>query len=154
LAIDFGIKTDIKWPNDVLASHRKICGILIESAIEGEEVQFIVLGIGLNLNQEAFDGELANAATSIFLETGRRVGVDEVARPLFERLERWYRVALDRVDPVLFRWEQLSSYAYGRAVRVDGPNGVVEGVTEGLAPSGALKLRLASGEKREIVAGE
>jgi len=154
LAIDFGITTDIKWPNDVLASHRKICGILLESAIEGAELQFVVLGIGLNLNQHGFEGGLAEVATSMLLESGQRVAVDDVTGPLFQRLERWYRAALAQTDKVFSRWEQLSSYARGRAVRIDGPNGVVEGVTDGLAPSGALKLRLASGETREIVAGE
>src|SRR5262249_1119547 len=68
---------DIKWPNDVLIAERKICGILVEGASSGANQSRIVVGIGVNLNQQDFPPELAESATSLALHLGHTVAVDE-----------------------------------------------------------------------------
>jgi BirA family biotin operon repressor/biotin-[acetyl-CoA-carboxylase] ligase len=150
----FDLPADIKWPNDVLTSGRKICGILVESAIERDQVQYAVMGIGVNVAQASFPIEIADSATSLLIETGRKIAPEEFAEPLLERLERWYSTSTDRRDQVILRWEQLSSYARGRAVRVESSGDSIEGVTRGLLPTGALIVELSNGEIREIVSGE
>ncbi|MFP5264274.1 MAG: biotin--[acetyl-CoA-carboxylase] ligase [Blastocatellia bacterium] len=154
LSIDFGVPADIKWPNDVQASGRKICGILAESSIEGARLQYAVMGIGVNISQREFPDELKPVATSLFLETGRPIARDDFLYPLLDRLDQWYRTAINCPAGVITRWEELSTYARGCPVRVESAGDIIEGVTEGLSAAGAIKVRLRNGEVREIVSGE
>jgi BirA family transcriptional regulator, biotin operon repressor / biotin---[acetyl-CoA-carboxylase] ligase len=154
LMLDFDVPADIKWPNDVLTSSRKICGILVESAIENDRLQYAVMGMGVNVAERSFPGELAGSATSLFLETGNAFSPEDLVEPLLARLERWYAVATSKPGEVIARWEELSSYARGCAVRIESAEGPINGITCGLASSGALILELPDGEKREILSGE
>ena len=154
LTLDFEVSADIKWPNDVLASGRKICGILVESAIQNNQLQYAVMGIGVNIAQRSFPGDLGISATSLLLETGRLIEPEDFAQPMIERLEQWYTTVIDHPEKVVDRWEELSSYARGRRVGVVLPEGSIEGITRGLTSRGALILETANGETREVVAGE
>ncbi|HYP29255.1 MAG TPA: biotin--[acetyl-CoA-carboxylase] ligase [Blastocatellia bacterium] len=154
LAEDFGARADIKWPNDVLVGGRKICGILVESAIEGDFVQYAILGIGVNLRQTGFPEEIRSTATSLLIETGKSVPPDEVLEPLFERLDLRYRQSLEDPGAVVRRWEELSSCARGCRVRVTSFDSIIEGTTRGLSEGGGLLIEVSDGETREIVSGE
>jgi BirA family biotin operon repressor/biotin-[acetyl-CoA-carboxylase] ligase len=154
LAFDFDLAVDIKWPNDVMAGGRKISGILVETAVEGERLLYAVLGIGVNLNQQDFPGELEQTATSIFIERGGRVEPEEFLPPLTGRLEHWYRAATADARAVIDRWQRLSTYARDCPVRVRVTEGELDAVTRGLTASGALIIELAGGERREIASGE
>ena len=154
LSVDYAVAVDIKWPNDIHARGRKICGILIESAIEKSKLAYAVLGVGINLCQRQFPAELQDTATSLLVESGRRVTPDEFAAPLLARLEAWYRIALQQPATVIAEWQARSSYADGCAVRVENGDSRIEGVTRGLASSGALIIETADGGRREVVAGE
>lgn len=154
LKLGFQVPADIKWPNDVMASNRKICGILVESAIEGERLQYAVIGIGVNIAQQSFPDEINRVATSLRIETGRSIAPEEFARPLLERLAEWYEVAVNERALLLTRWEALSSYARGCSVRVESSDWSIEGVTRGLGNTGALRVELANGEIREVFSGE
>ena len=154
LKLDFEVSADIKWPNDVLASGRKICGILVESAIQNDQLQYAVMGIGVNIAQRSFPGDIRISATSLLLETGRLIEPEDFAKPMLERLEHWYTTVIVHPEKVIERWEELSSYARGRCVGVQLPEGAIEGITRGLTSRGALILETANGETREVVAGE
>ena len=73
---------------------------------------------------------------------------------LLKRLEAWYRLALRQPAAIIARWQELSTYSEGCAVRVDGGDQAIAGITRGLAPTGALIVETPDGERREIVAGE
>ena len=152
LKLDFQVSADIKWPNDILASGRKVCGILVESAIESGRLQYAIMGIGVNVAQPYFPNELGETATSLLLETGRTVSPEDLLKPLLQRLEYWYVAATSNHDLVIARWEEISSYA--RAVRIESADGSIEGLTRGLTKKGALIVELSNGETREIVSGE
>ena len=154
LIVDFGVAADIKWPNDVMASGRKICGILVESATERDQLQYAVLGIGVNVAQRSFPADLSQPATSVFLELGADVPLQDMLRPLLARVDRWYRAAIIDSQLTISRWEELSSYARGREVIIASPEGSIEGRTRGLTPNGALVIELDDGQTREIVSGE
>jgi BirA family biotin operon repressor/biotin-[acetyl-CoA-carboxylase] ligase len=154
LRLDFKADGDIKWPNDVLVKGRKICGILVEAAIEGDRLQYAIMGIGVNIAQRSFPDQIGDEATSILLETGRVILPEDFVAAMLPRLENWYAVALSRPNPVIARWEQLSSSGHDCMVRVESADGSVEGVTRGLTATGALIVELANGERREIVSGE
>jgi BirA family biotin operon repressor/biotin-[acetyl-CoA-carboxylase] ligase len=154
LRLDFQTPADIKWPNDVLVSGRKICGILVETAIEGDRLQYAVMGIGVNIAQRFFPEQICDVATSLFLETGRVVLPEQFVEAMLPRIGDWYEAAMSRPDRVIERWEALSSSGRDCLVRVEFSEGAVEGVTRGLAVSGALIVELADGERREIASGE
>ena len=154
LKLDFEVAADIKWPNDVLVSGRKICGILIESAIEGELIQYAVMGIGVNIAEQSFPEEIAHSATSLLLESGRLITPEDFLKLLLLRLEHWYTTATSRPDRVIARWQELSSYARGCAVRVHSSDWSIEGITRGLSATGALIVELSDGSTREVHSGE
>jgi BirA family biotin operon repressor/biotin-[acetyl-CoA-carboxylase] ligase len=107
-----GLHTDIKWPNDLLAGERKICGILAE-VIEPPTGRGIVLGIGINLTREAFPPELMSTATSVAEATGRPPEREAVLSALVNALSRWYVLLHESDGPekVLADWTSRSSYA-------------------------------------------
>lgn len=144
LLIEFKAKPDIKWPNDVLLGGRKACGILVESASEGNDLTYAVLGIGVNLAQQEFPVEIRSTATSLMMETSRLVTPEDFLQPLLSRLNYWYDRMLAAPSQVLERYQELSSFARGctvRAVIGEGQSeAVVEGVTRGVTSTGALMI--------------
>ncbi len=138
----------LKWPNDLLAPDgRKLAGVLVEADLRGEEVRYLLLGIGLNVHRAPLPPEAA------FLEAYRPGlrRVDLLAR-LLARLEYWYD-RLPEAEAVCEAWRRLSN-TLGRPVRIDTPTGPVEGLAEDLEPSGALRVRLPDGTARTISAGD
>jgi BirA family transcriptional regulator, biotin operon repressor / biotin---[acetyl-CoA-carboxylase] ligase len=145
--IDSAVLPDLKWPNDLLIQGKKFCGILTEMSAEATRVRHIVTGIGINVNQRQFPGELVHTATSLQLTTGAEWSRVELFAALLKSLDREYRSLLQ--DPgaqaeILRRFEQQSSSARGRRVHVE-ENGGVEGTTEGLDPRGFLRVRTGDG---------
>src|SRR5215210_2274883 len=114
-----GVHTDIKWPNDLLSGERKICGILAE-AIETPAGRAVIVGIGINLTQDAFPAELANTATSVAQAAARQPDRDGILGSLLAALARWYSLLNEPCgrEKVVAAWSNRSSYATGRAVQV------------------------------------
>jgi BirA family transcriptional regulator, biotin operon repressor / biotin---[acetyl-CoA-carboxylase] ligase len=154
--VDRGVAgVDIKWPNDVMVNERKISGILAEAVSVGSESMRLVLGVGVNLNHPCFPPELSEAATSLAIETGERITVEEFRDRLLEKIAQWYEIWL-RGDPapIIDRWNRLSTYARGRRVAVTIESEQLVGVTDGLTETGALRLVTDSGAVKTILAGE
>ena len=147
-----GVQTDIKWPNDLLSDERKICGILAE-AMETPASRAVILGIGINLTQNAFPPELANVATSVAEATSREPDREHILSALFDALARWYSVLGDP-GQIVDAWTNHSSYAIGKLVQVSNAGDVWQGTTCGIEPDGALRLRLSSGEIKVVRAGD
>ena len=154
LSIDPHLDPDLKWPNDLLLQGKKFCGILTEMNAEATRVRYIVVGIGINVNQSAFPPELREEATSLRLVTGTEWSRVELAAALLKSIHREYRNLLQKSnahESILRRFAEHSSYARGRQVRVE-ENGGFEGVTEGLDPRGFLQARMAGG-LRTVLSG-
>lgn len=147
---------DLRWPNDVLLAGKKFCGILIEMNAEPTRVRFLVLGIGLNVNQSSFPSGLKAEATSLRLETGRTWSRVELAASLLKSLNREYRAIVSArskaLGEIVRRFEEASSSVRGRRVRVEEEGGY-EGVTEGLDANGFLRVRADSGMRTVISGG-
>ncbi len=147
---------EIKWPNDLMASGKKIGGILTEAKSRGKKVLFIIVGIGINLNSDAadFPPELRAIATSLKAETGREIRKNGLIRNILREMESWCGTLMEgRSDRVLDEWKRLSS-TLGRSVRITTGEGVFEGVAETLDETGRLVLRLASGARKVIGSGD
>ena len=143
-----GCAVDLKWPNDVLYAGKKFCGILTEMNAEATRVRFLVVGVGINVNQAKFPVELRSLATSLRLETGTEWSRVELCAALLKSLDREYRALLKNAPAarasVIERFEKNSSSVRGRQVRIE-ENGQVEGTTEGLDTRGFLQVRAADG---------
>lgn len=147
-----GLQTDIKWPNDVLANNRKLCGILAETLDGGS----IVLGIGVNLTSTSFPADLKNTATSVESLTGDIPDRETVLQSILRAFKNRYLVFLKEGgrEQVISDWSQRSSFAYGKRIRVKNGYEILEGITRGLEKDGALRLETSPGEIRLVRAGD
>jgi len=144
--VDPNVTPDLKWPNDLLIDGKKVCGILTEMNSEATQVRYIVVGIGINVNQASFPSELG--ATSLRMVTGSEWSRVEVAAALLKSLDREYRSLLenpDAIQSILRRFVEGSSWAYGKKVRIEESFSAMEGTTAGLDARGFLQLKTAHG---------
>jgi BirA family biotin operon repressor/biotin-[acetyl-CoA-carboxylase] ligase len=151
--IDARVLPDLKWPNDILIGGRKVCGILTEMHAEVTRVRYVVVGIGINVNQSSFPSELQAIATSLRLATGTEWSRTELCVALLRSLDREYRSLLENPDAansILRRFEERSSSVRGQRVVVE--DGGFEGVTDGLDPRGFLQVRTPNG-MRTVLSG-
>lgn len=145
--VDSHVLADLKWPNDLLISGKKFCGILTEMSAEATRVRHIVVGVGINTNQTRFPGDLANTATSLQLTTNTAWSRVELCAALLKSLDREYQNLLANPDfhaEILRRFEDRSSSCRGRQVRIE-ENGGFDGITEGLDARGFLRVRNTEG---------
>ncbi len=150
-----GLEPDIRWPNDLLLGGRKFAGILTEMYAEPSRIEFIVVGVGINVNQEKFPKELAETATSLRNQTGRTHSRLELLVRLLLELEGHYnRFMAEGPEAIIERFEQVSSYARGKRVRIHTPTENYTGTTDGLEPSGLLRVRRAGGGVETVVSGD
>ena len=149
-----GLNAQIKWPNDVVVEGRKLCGILTEMAAEMESVEYVVVGVGINVNTQSFPEEIAKKATSLLLETGKS----------------WRRVQVLRqflleTQALLGEWESQGTAALlpaytadcvtiGRQVSTHRGGRFLTGKAEGITDTGELLVRLANGSLETINSGE
>ena len=145
---------DLKWPNDLLLGGKKFCGILTEMNAEATRVRYLVVGVGINVNQVKFPAELREIATSLRIETGTEWSRVELCAALLKALDREYRSLIEDAgarDGILRRFEASSSSVRGKKVSVEEDAGLT-GVTEGLDERGFLRIRTAEG-LRTVVSG-
>jgi BirA family biotin operon repressor/biotin-[acetyl-CoA-carboxylase] ligase len=140
-----GLACDLRWPNDVMIRGKKAAGILVQR-VDGQAIG----GIGINVNHTSFPADLAQEATSLRLEAGREFDRKDILLALIPAVETF----ADRDSESILRlFTQASSYAMGRRVTVEQPDGLIKGVTNGLDPSGYLKIRKDDGTDTLILAG-
>lgn len=148
-----GLKTEIKWPNDVLFRGKKICGILIENESHRNVLDFAIIGVGINVNLDtSIYPEIAATATSLSSELGREVSPMALLQSLLEEIERLY-VAAQAGESVYEEWcRHLETV--GKQVRLKFDKSVEEGYAESVGRDGSLLLRHHDGSSVQIVAGE
>jgi BirA family transcriptional regulator, biotin operon repressor / biotin---[acetyl-CoA-carboxylase] ligase len=150
-----GLAVDLKWPNDLIIGGKKVGGILTEMHAEPGQVRFVIVGIGLNVNQEKFPGELASIATSLRLETRKPQSRMELLVRLLREFESDYnRMSREGAGSVVKRFEVISSYAHGKRVRVTNGTESYLGTTAGLAPEGLLQVERDDGRVVTVIAGD
>ena len=147
-----GLQTDIKWPNDLLANDRKLCGILAETWEGGS----VVLGIGVNLSSTSFPEDLRGTATSVESLTGNIPNREMVLQTLLDAFQTRYSTLLKEggAERVITDWSKCSSFAFGKRIRVKNGHEILEGITRGLERDGALRVETSSGEIRIVRAGD
>ena len=148
-----GLLPAVKWPNDVRICERKVSGILVEAVVEAGELRHAVVGLGVNVNFDpSLFPEIASTATSLFKETGRRLGRTAVLLAILKRLDDLYR-AVRSEESLTARWSaQLETL--GKAVRVRWGDEVIEGKAIAVDDQGNLEVLRADGSTVMVVAGE
>lgn len=152
---EFGIKSDIKWVNDIHVNERKICGILAETT-ETRDGIAVIVGIGINLRSTNFPPQIADLATSIEDSIPGAVSRDEVVETLTKYLLYFYDMLSTDNGPVriIEEWRKRSTYFSGKYVRAELGNKTVTGITDGLEANGALRLRKEDGSVSILQAGD
>ncbi len=151
-----GLNAEVKWPNDILVNGAKISGLLNEMNAETEQIHFVILGLGINLNMltEQFPDDLRYRATSVLLETGRPVDRRYFLQQLLVKLDACYRqFRCDGFVPLRRRWETLCD-TINRVVEVDLGQQKIVGTVVGLDSDGALRLQRDDGRVERILAGD
>jgi BirA family biotin operon repressor/biotin-[acetyl-CoA-carboxylase] ligase len=150
------LRPSIKWPNDLLLNGKKVAGLLNEMSAETEKVNFIVLGIGVNINMdhEQFPDDLRHPATSLFLEAGKPVRRLDLVRTLLEALDALYdSYLLNGYGPVREEWLTRCTFL-GRRIRVNFQDNELQGTAEGIDEEGALLVRTPDGGLERVLAGD
>lgn len=148
-------ETDIKWPNDLLANEKKLCGILAET-VETPLGRAVIVGIGINLTDRSFPAELESVATSVEASTHRPPDLEVVLEALVKSLGKHYAALHEPNGPdaILREWCARSSYAQAKRVRVGEADESFVGTTRGLERDGALRVETDAGEIRIVRAGD
>lgn len=149
-----GLTGGIKWPNDVVSNGKKLCGILTEMSTEIGCINYVVIGVGINVNQETFPEEIKDKATSLRLETGRSFRRAELIAAVMERFEACYETFLKTEDLSGVRKEYNRLLVNrNQEVKVLEPGNEYEAHAIGINDTGELIVKTSDGEKA-IYAGE
>jgi BirA family biotin operon repressor/biotin-[acetyl-CoA-carboxylase] ligase len=149
-----GVSADIKWPNDLLIGGKKVVGILTEMSAEVDRVRHVVLGIGVDVNQEEFPPELRAIATSLKNESGEEICRAELAVEILRELDFDYaRICAGKFPAVADEWE-AGCATIGKKVLVQMGTRLVRGQAEALDDDGALLVRTEHGHLERIIGGD
>ncbi len=146
----------LKWPNDVLIHGKKVCGILTQMKTTGGAVDFVVAGIGVNVNwnREAFPEDIREMATSVSMEAGREISRLELIILLYESLAKCYReLTKNGFDPIRKRWLGRTKMI-GKPVSVIFGEEVIRGEAVDLDEDGSLVLVVDGKKKVKVAAGD
>lgn len=150
-----GLDAGIKWPNDVVVQGRKVCGILTEMSTEEESIRHVVVGMGINVNTEAFPEELLETATSLKLEAGAPVKRSPVIAAVAEAFEDYYSRFLETCNMELLKEEYNGLLVNrGRIVRVLDPGKEYQGKALGIGSDGSLLVEREDGKVETVISGE
>lgn len=150
-----GLSAELKWPNDILMEGKKVGGILTEMHAEPTQVRFVIVGIGINTNQEKFPHDIASVATSLRKESGRTHSRLELLVRLLNEFESDYNQFLrEGARYVVDRFERVSGFANGKRVRVETGFETYFGTTAGLTSDGLLQVKREEGPVTMVVAGD
>ena len=149
-----GLACDLRWPNDVLINGCKCCGILTEMVAEDDAVRYIIAGIGVNVNHARLPQELADAATSLRLETGCEYSREALLAEILKEADRYMTILVERGPRAIVElFTRASSYAEGRRVVIANGTAELMGTTAGLTNTGTLLLKRDDGTVEPILAG-
>ena len=145
----------IKWPNDLVISGKKLCGILTEMHLRGSEIDHVVVGVGVNVNTSAFSEELVDKATSLFLECGKLMKKEQLIANILETfMEMYERFA--KAGDLKFLQEDYNAILVNknREVCILETGNEYMAYAIGINEKGELLVRLEDGTIKQVYAGE
>ena len=152
---ELGFEVSIKWPNDVVISRKKICGILTEMGTNGLEINYVLIGVGINVNLKEFPSEMQDKATSLFLESGKEYDRNQIIALVMKHFEENYEKFIQTCDftHLLEDYHRILANL-NQPVRVlDGENSF-EGISRGIDEKGELLVEREDKSVVKVSAGE
>lgn len=145
----------IKWPNDIIINGKKVAGILTELGTRNEKIDHVIVGVGINLNQKLMPEDIADKATSLFMEKGERYSRADVIVAVMEFFEYYYDIFVSSGD-ISDMVAVYESYLVNKdkEVKIHDPNGDYEGVATGINDFGELIVQRDDGKYIRISSGE
>ena len=148
------LDVSIKWPNDILVNGKKIAGILTEISTEMDAIDYVVVGIGMNINNPGFPDDIRERATSILIETKERFPRVRIVREYLRRQEAYCsRLKTSGFAPILTRWKELADII-GKQIKVEMIDKTYVGEVEDIDPEGVLILKDGKGVSHRIFSGD
>lgn len=143
-------KAMIKWPNDIIIENKKICGILTEMTAEAEQINFVVTGVGINVNNRSFPDEVGRKATSLYIETGDKQSREIILSEILFLVEKVFTEYFELGE--LSYIDEYKKYcaSIGRDVLVDGKAGHAVDIEK----NGELVVEFADGTRQHVFSGE
>jgi len=154
-----GLKTKLKWPNDVHIAGKKVCGILTEISSEPELVKFILVGLGINVNIKLsdFPNELQEKITTLSYELNKSINRDKLFQELLKQFENLYipfaREPIKTIPKIISSWRKISD-TLGRDVKIQTVSGSISGLAAEISEDGALLVKTKTGKEERIIAGD
>ena len=144
------VPASIKWPNDIVVNGKKVCGILTEMSAQFDYVNYIVVGVGINVHTPEFSEELSHMATSLWLETGKHFNRSELIEAVWEAFEHYYEIYLETEDSRnLVKEYNAHLVNMHQMVKVLDPKDPFDGRAMGITPKG--ELIVDTWESRKLV---
>lgn len=152
----YELKTEIKWPNDILTNQRKLCGILTEGEIREAKLRFAVLGFGVNADfgLEALPNHLRESSTTLYEQLGQKISREVLLCSLLQNTEAYYDMLSNgKSETILNDWRKLSGFL-GSYVEIASCREKIEGWAVDLNSEGALIVRLKDRTRHKVISGE
>jgi BirA family biotin operon repressor/biotin-[acetyl-CoA-carboxylase] ligase len=148
------LNVSIKWPNDILVNGKKIAGILTEMSTEMDAIDYIVVGLGLNVNTPRFPDDITEKATSIFIETGKHFPRAKFIQEYLKWYEEYYEIfKKSGFEPVIKRWKELTDMI-GKRITVEMISKKYAGEVQDIDKDGVLILKDNKGNSHRIIFGD
>ncbi len=153
IRIQTPLQAECKWPNDILINGKKVCGILSEVVTSSNNNSYVIIGIGVNVNQSEFPEEIQSTATSLLLENGHTINRINILKTILEQLEYGYNRLQQHEDTIIIsEWKKLCSMI-GLPISLNQNGTIITGIFADVADDGALLLQQHNGITR-ILSGE
>ncbi len=144
----------IKWPNDIIISGKKLCGILTEMSCEMDKINYIIVGIGLNVSQLSFDDSIKDIATSLYLETGQKYDRGLLIGGLCYNMDNVYeQIINNKIPDIISEWKKYA-LPMGQNIIIHKGKEQIEATTITINDSGHLMVREVNGEVNAYQSGE
>ena len=153
---ELNLNSEIKWPNDILLKGRKVCGILSENVRENHEINHIISGIGLNVNQRPsdFPAEYRKKAISLKMAANREYDITEVIIQILKKLNNLYLQEKNNGTIPLFKKWLRECSTIGKEVEIRIKDEIIKGVAENINYDGVLSLRTPDHSLKKIIVGD
>lgn len=155
ISLTCGMEAEIKWPNDVVVNGKKVCGILTEMNVEHGQIQYVAVGVGVNVGLQEFPPEIADKAASLEAECGKPVSRTALAANILKAFEKYYESFLQELSLSCIRDKYNRRLVNrDREVRVLDPQGEFQGIARGINEFGELLVERDDGSVTIVFAGE
>ena len=149
------MRSQIKWPNDIVYQGKKLCGILTEMSADMDQIHYVIVGIGINVQMTDFPEEIQATATSVKLVTGKEILRSSILAKILEEFEDLYEqfVSVQSLKNLKAEYESRLANKNNR-VNVLAPSGAWTGTCLGINEDGALLVQREDGSVKAVIAGE